>query len=107
MSTTTVTGHVGTHAAARTPDDDVRLTFLRIVRSEWIKLRTLWSTAWALAVTVLLMVAVSVLFAFGLGALPRSSPAALASVLELLLVVPIVFGLILGAAAVLLRRRDA
>jgi ABC-2 type transport system permease protein len=42
--------------------DDVRLTFARVVRSEWIKLRTLRSTIWTLAITLLLMVGIVTLF---------------------------------------------
>lgn len=65
MSTSILTT-TGAHAGAA-PDagDDVRLTFPRIVRSEWIKFRTLRSTIWTLAIAVLLMVGVALLFAFG------------------------------------------
>jgi ABC-2 type transport system permease protein len=37
---------------------DVRLTFPRVVKSEWIKFRTLRSTIWTLAITLALMVGV-------------------------------------------------
>lgn len=43
---------------------DAHLTFPRIVKSEWIKLRTLRSTMWALIITVVVMVGFSVLLAF-------------------------------------------
>ena len=42
--------------------DDVRLTFPRVVRSEWIKFRTLRSTIWTLAITLVLMVGIVTLF---------------------------------------------
>jgi ABC-2 type transport system permease protein len=40
---------------------DAHLTFPRIVKSEWIKLRTLRSTIWALIITVVVMVGFSLL----------------------------------------------
>jgi ABC-2 type transport system permease protein len=43
---------------------DAHLTFPRIVKSEWIKLRSLRSTIWALIVTVVVMVGFSVLIGF-------------------------------------------
>lgn len=49
------------HSAA----DAAHLTFPRIVRSEWIKFRTLRSTLWTLATTIVLMVGISLLFAWG------------------------------------------
>ena len=42
---------------------DAHLTFPRIVKSEWIKLRTLRSTLWALIITVVVMVGFSLLLA--------------------------------------------
>lgn len=42
--------------------DEVRLTFPRVVRSEWIKFRTLRSTIWTLAITLVLMVGIVTLF---------------------------------------------
>jgi len=41
---------------------DVRLTFPRIVKSEWIKFRTLRSTVWTLAITLLVMVGIATAF---------------------------------------------
>ncbi len=43
---------------------DAHLTFPRIVKSEWIKLRSLRSTMWALIITVVVMVGFSILLAF-------------------------------------------
>jgi ABC-2 type transport system permease protein len=43
--------------------DDVRLTFPRIIRSEWIKLATLRSTKWTLAITFAVIVGIVTLFA--------------------------------------------
>jgi len=59
--------HVQTTAAVTTSgttsaDAGVHLTFPRIVRSEWIKFRTLRSTVWTLALTVVLMVGIVTLF---------------------------------------------
>jgi ABC-2 type transport system permease protein len=42
------------------------LTFARVVASEWVKFRTLRSTVWTLAVTVVLMVGIAVLAAWGM-----------------------------------------
>jgi ABC-2 type transport system permease protein len=53
-----------TKAATATPaTDHVRVTFPRVVRSEWIKFRTLRSTIWTLAITLVLMVGIVTLFA--------------------------------------------
>jgi ABC-2 type transport system permease protein len=43
-------------------DDKVHLTFPRIVKSEWIKFRTLRSTIWTLTITVVVIVGVVTLF---------------------------------------------
>ncbi|NMR19828.1 ABC transporter permease [Cellulomonas fimi] len=45
--------------------DDVRLTFGRVVASEWIKFRSLRSTVWTLGITFVLMVGSSLLMAAG------------------------------------------
>jgi ABC-2 type transport system permease protein len=58
-----VTSSSGGPAKTNPPTDDVHLTFGRIVRSEWIKFRTLRSTVWTLAITLLLMVGILTLFA--------------------------------------------
>lgn len=50
---------------ARTVPDGGGLTFPRVVASEWIKLRTLRSTLWTLVVTVVLMVGIALLAAWG------------------------------------------
>jgi len=42
--------------------DQVRLTFARVVKSEWIKFRTLRSTVWTLAITLVAMVGIVALF---------------------------------------------
>ena len=62
MSTSVVTAPTATSPRATPPAGDVRLTFPRIVKSEWIKLRTLRSTVWTLAATVIVMVGVVALF---------------------------------------------
>ena len=53
-------------AVMPTSDGGARLTFPRVVRSEWIKFRTLRSTIWALAVMVVLMVGIAMLFALAM-----------------------------------------
>jgi len=58
MSTHVLTAPDATFAGAA-PTDTPHLTFPRVVHSEWIKLRTLRSTVWTLAVTVIVMVAAS------------------------------------------------
>ncbi|RYV50508.1 ABC transporter permease subunit [Pengzhenrongella frigida] len=64
MSTETLTSAtdtpLGTASTGR-----IHLTFPRVVRSEWIKFRTLRSTVWTLATTIVLMVGISLLFAWG------------------------------------------
>ncbi|MBH0110306.1 ABC transporter permease subunit [Salinibacterium sp. NG22] len=49
--------------ASSTSHRATRLTFPRVVRSEWIKLRTLRSTVWSFAIIVLLTVAFGLMFA--------------------------------------------
>jgi len=51
-----------TDASRRTADGGVHLTFGRVVRSEWIKFRTLRSTIWALGATLVVMVGIVTLF---------------------------------------------
>ncbi|WP_369824429.1 hypothetical protein [Cellulosimicrobium sp. CUA-896] len=55
-------------AATRT--SPYRLSFGHVLRAEWIKFRTLRSTAWTLAITVVVMAAIALMFA----ALMSSSP---------------------------------
>jgi ABC-2 type transport system permease protein len=62
MSTSVLTSPTETTSQASPPVNDVRLTFPRVVRSEWIKFRTLRSTIWTLAITLLLMVGIVTLF---------------------------------------------
>jgi hypothetical protein len=44
------------------PDGGVRLTFPRVVKSEWIRFATLRSTVWTLASTVVVMVEIAAAF---------------------------------------------
>ena len=62
MSTSTFAPTPATSSKANPRDDDLRLTFPRVVRSEWIKFRTLRSTIWTLAITLVLMVGIVTLF---------------------------------------------
>lgn len=62
MSTTTLTSPQETSLQGSSPAGGLRLTFPRIVRSEWIKFRTLRSTIWTLAITLVLMVGIVTLF---------------------------------------------
>lgn len=52
--------HVATSRPTR-----IGVTFPRVLRSEWIKTRTVRSTVWTLALTVALMVGFSALFSWG------------------------------------------
>ncbi len=64
---TTLTTHPrATGVARRTVPDGGGLTFGRVVAAEWVKFRTLRSTVWTLVVTVLLMVGIAVLAAWGM-----------------------------------------
>lgn len=62
MSTDTLTSPTVTEPHDNPPTDDVRVTFPRVVRSEWIKFRTLRSTIWTLGIMLLLMVGIVTLF---------------------------------------------
>jgi ABC-2 type transport system permease protein len=62
MSTSALTPPATTSSQANPRTNDVGLTFPRVVRSEWIKFRTLRSTVWTLAITLLLMVGIVTLF---------------------------------------------
>ena len=55
-----------TGPARRATPDAGGPTFARVVASEWVKFRTLRSTVWTLAVTVVLMVGIAVLAAWGM-----------------------------------------
>ena len=59
---------VGPPTTARPEPTGARtgLTFPRVVASEWVKLRSLRSTVWTLAVTVVLMVGIAALVAWGM-----------------------------------------
>ena len=65
MSTTTRTSHAATSLRNYSAADGARLTFGRVLHSEWLKFRTLRSTVWTLVLTVVLMVGFSLLFAIG------------------------------------------
>ena len=62
MSAGIVTSQTRTSSQGQQSADDVRLTFPRVVRSEWIKFRTLRSTIWTLAITLVLMVGIVTLY---------------------------------------------
>jgi len=66
MSTTHTLSPTDSGSVTTTSDGVARLTFPRVVRSEWIKFRTLRSTSWTLAVTIVLMVGIALLFALGM-----------------------------------------
>lgn len=66
MSTNTLTSPTATTSQAQPAADEARLTFPRIVRSEWIKFRTLRSTIWTLASSLAVMVGmVALISAYG------------------------------------------
>lgn len=60
-------------AAARTSVSPV--SFPRVVTSEWIKFRSVRSTAWTLPITAVVMVGLSVLQAWGMNAMPADAQA--------------------------------
>lgn len=62
MSTSTLTSPTETSVQGQSAADAVHLTFPRVVRSEWIKFRTLRSTIWTLAITLVVMVGIVTLF---------------------------------------------
>lgn len=78
MSTATAPGTIS--PAAPTAPNAGRVTFWRVVRSEALKLFTLRSTWWSLAITAVLAVGVSILFAFALRDLPMPVEASMAVV---------------------------
>ena len=55
-----------TGAGRRARPEGGGLTFGRVVASEWVKFRTLRSTVWTLGVTVVLMVGIAALVAWGM-----------------------------------------
>ena len=57
------------------PADALRLTFPHILRSEWIKFRSLRSTVWTLAITVVVMVGLAVAFSWVFHAHPDADTA--------------------------------
>ena len=61
MNTSTLTSPKTTSPHDSLPGADAHLTFARVVRSEWIKFRTLRSTIWTLAITLALMVGIAAL----------------------------------------------
>jgi len=61
MNTSTRTSPKTTSPHDSLPGADAHLTFARVVRSEWIKFRTLRSTIWTLAITLALMVGIAAL----------------------------------------------
>lgn len=69
---TTMTANPGA-APARTSVSPV--SFPRVVTSEWIKFRSVRSTAWALPITAVVMVGLSVLQAWALTGLPADNQA--------------------------------
>ncbi|MGV8967036.1 MAG: ABC transporter permease subunit [Cellulomonas sp.] len=62
MSTHTLTTPTDTASGTPSSAGGPHLTFPRIVRSEWIKFRTLRSTLWALGATLVVMVGIVTLF---------------------------------------------
>lgn len=65
MSTATLPAPAGHRAASA-----YRLTFGHVLRSEWIKFRTLRSTIWTLGITVVIMVGFALMFAATVSSIP-------------------------------------
>jgi ABC-2 type transport system permease protein len=59
-------------ATATRTSVDIRPTFARVVRSEWIKLRSLRSTIWVAGITIAVMAAFAGLFAWAVVSFPDS-----------------------------------
>ncbi len=57
---------------AMRPESGLRPTFPRLVRAEWIKLRSLRSTLWTSIATILIMTAFGALFAWAMTTFPES-----------------------------------
>jgi ABC-2 type transport system permease protein len=68
-----MTGPMTTTNTAASPLDGIRLSFAGLLRSEWIKLRTLRSTMWCLALVIVLSVGFAALVS---GVLKLPAPAA-------------------------------
>lgn len=66
MSTTTVT-------TVRAATSTHRLTFARVLRSEWIKVKTVRSTWWSIGVVVIISIGMSLLLAYSMSS-PASVP---------------------------------
>jgi len=64
MSTDVLTSPAAKAGPTTPATDHVRVNFPRVVRSEWIKFRTLRSTIWTLAITLVLMVGIVTLFSW-------------------------------------------
>jgi ABC-2 type transport system permease protein len=63
MSTSTATSPPAVSPHKGPAADDARVTFARTIRSEWVKFRSLRSTVWTLAVTLVLFLGIVTLFA--------------------------------------------
>jgi ABC-2 type transport system permease protein len=61
-------------ATATRTSVDIRPTFARVVRSEWIKLRSLRSTIWVAGITIAVMAAFAGLFAWAITSFPEGAP---------------------------------
>jgi ABC-2 type transport system permease protein len=73
MSTTTLASPQETSLQDSSPAGEPRLTFARIVRSEWIKFRTLRSTIWTLAIMLVLIVGIVTLFSANAASQPYAA----------------------------------
>ena len=62
MNNSILTSDTASSSHGHLADDGVHLTFPRIIKSEWIKFRTLRSTIWTLAITLVLIVGIVTLF---------------------------------------------
>lgn len=68
MSTTTATPDTSVPSSPPNEADAYRLTFPRAVRAEWIKLTTLRSTWWSIAITAALTIGIALLIAGAMNA---------------------------------------
>lgn len=93
MTTLTSTEPTRARPVATSP---ARLSFVRLVRSELIKLATLRSPWWSIAVVAVLSVGMSLLMAFALTSIPGAPPEATADLALRVILIPTSFTVLLA-----------
>jgi ABC-2 type transport system permease protein len=93
MTTLTSTEPTRARSAATSP---ARLSFVRLVRSELIKLVTLRSPWWSIAVVAVLSIGMSLLMAFALTGIPGAPPEAMEDLALRVILIPTSFTVLLA-----------